>query len=115
MKLKNLYAAILLFCLFGAADAQIFKTAEASAQALYNAWRTKSKTKAKRAATESAVEKLFGVRRRMMKFKGCTKREEGDFECIYEDAKNDLTLAMLLDSLRRGFVVKSVSFSSEAQ
>ena len=50
-----------------------------------------------------------------MVFKGCSKREEGDFECLYEDRKNDLTLAMLTKMTRRGYRIKSLSFSSEAE
>ncbi|MBX7173993.1 MAG: hypothetical protein K1X72_23685 [Pyrinomonadaceae bacterium] len=114
MELKNLSIAILLFSLIGTANAQIFRMPDAAAQTLYNAWRTKSRTKAKSAAVKSAVEKLFSVRPRVMKFKGCSKREEGDFECIYEDAKNDVTVAMLIENTGRTYIVKSLSFSSES-
>jgi hypothetical protein len=94
---------------------QIFKTPTAAAQALYGAWSAKNRTKAQQAASTEAVEKLFSVKRRVMKFKGCQKREEGDFECLYEDKKNDLQMAMLLEISRRGYRINSISFSSEAQ
>ena len=94
--------------------AGIFKTADAAARRLYLAWRAKDKTGAASAADAEAVEKLFGVRWRAMKFKGCRKREEGDFECVYEDARNDLSLAMLAERAGRGYRIKSLSFSSEA-
>jgi hypothetical protein len=91
-----------------------FKTADAAARALYRAWRAKSEAGAAAAADAAAVEKLFGVPWRTMKFKGCHKREEGDFECVYEDARNDLSLAMLAEVAGRGYRIKSLSFSSEA-
>lgn len=96
------------------AAAGTFKTADAAARALYRAWRAKSEAGASSAADADAVEKLFSVRWRAMKFKGCHKREEGDFECVYEDARNDLSLAMLAEKAGRGYRIKSLSFSSEA-
>jgi hypothetical protein len=122
--MKFCLVAILLGCLAANAIAartslsssqQIFKTPDETAQTLYNAWRTKNRFKAQAAATNEAIEKLFGVKRRVMKFKGCHKREEGDFECLYEDQKNDFQMAMLVEVSRRGYRIKSVSFSSEAQ
>lgn len=92
----------------------IFKTADAAAQKLYGAWRAKDKAGAGAAADREAVEKLFSVRRRAMKFEGCQKREEGDFECIYRDARNDISLAMLAAKTLRGYRIKSLSFSTEA-
>jgi hypothetical protein len=64
--------------------------------------------------TGAAVRKLFSVRWRKMVFKGCRKREESDYECLYEDRKNDLSLAMLTRITRRGYLIESLSFSSEA-
>lgn len=92
----------------------IFNTADAAAQKLYAAWRAKDKAGAGAAADKEAVEKLFSVRRRAMKFEGCQKREEGDFECIYRDARNDISLAMLAEKTGRGYRIKSLSFSTEA-
>lgn len=92
----------------------IFKTPQASARALYQAWRKGNRAAASHAATSGAVEKLFGVRQRKMVFKGCHKREEGDYECLYEDTQNDLTLAMLTEKARGGYRIKSLSFSTEA-
>jgi hypothetical protein len=67
------------------------------------------------AASNEVVEKLFGVKPRAMKFNGCLKREEGDFECLYEDKKNGFTMAILVTVSRRGYRIGSLSFSSEAQ
>jgi hypothetical protein len=90
------------------------KTPAQAAKTLYGAWQAKSRAKAKTVANDEAVEKLFSVRWRKMSFKGCTKREEGDFECRYEDIKNDLSLAMLTQINRCGYRIKTLSFSSEA-
>jgi hypothetical protein len=110
--------SILLGCLVlvsVTANAQtIYKKPLQAAQDLYAAWQKKNKTLARRAASDSAVEKLFGVKPRPMNFAGCAKREEGDYECLYQDRKNDLTVAMLVAGGRRGYSVKSLSFSSEA-
>jgi len=100
---------------FPAAGQPIFKTPEQAAATLYSAWRSTNRAKAKTVTGVQNIEKLFSVRPRTMKFNGCTKREEGDFECIYEDHKIDLTLAMLTTRVtRRGYRIRSLSFSSEA-
>jgi hypothetical protein len=115
MKIK--FIALLLCCLtmISTAPAQtIIKTPEEAAQGLYRAWSKKNRKTARNFAGEEIVKKLFDTRRQTMKFKGCTKREEGDFECRYEDSKNDLRLAMIVKFFRAGARVTSVSFSSEA-
>ena len=112
MKIKLI---LLVFVLFVPANGQIFKTSEQAAQHLYAAWQKKNKTKAQQVTHDAVIEKLFSVRRQKMVFKGCTERvEEKDYECVYKDANDDLSLAMLLVSRRRGFWIKSLSFSSEA-
>lgn len=112
MKIKSI---LLVFVLFVPASGQIFKTPEQAAQNLYTAWQKKSKSNARKVTHDEAIRKLFGVRRQKMVFKGCTKRiEERDYECLYENRKNAFELAMLLVSTRRGFWIKSLSFSSEA-
>lgn len=104
-----------LLATFNATGQTIFNTPELAAQTLYTAWRTKNQVKARTVTGDEAVEKLFSVRRRPMRFMGCSKREAGDFECIYEDSKNDLTMAMLTTRVtRRGYRIRSLSFSSEA-
>ena len=114
--IKFWFCLTLVYCLaIISIEAQtIFKTPKQAAQTLYGAWQKKNKKQALAAAQSEAVEKLFSVRRQKMVFKGCSKREEGDFECLYENRKLDLTMAMLLDATRRGYRVKSLSFSSEA-
>jgi hypothetical protein len=113
MKISLSLLVFFLFC--GSAHGQIFKTPAQAAQNLYAAWQKKNRSKARQVTHDAAIEKLFGVRRQKMVFKGCAKRaEEGDYECLYENRKNDLTLAMLLVSRRRGFWIQSLSFSSEA-
>lgn len=104
---------LLVFVL--SANGQIFKTPEQAAQNLYAAWQKNSKSKARQVTHDEAIKKLFGVRRQKMVFKGCAKRaKERDYECLYENEKNAFELAMLLVSTRRGFWIKSISFSSEA-
>lgn len=109
---------ILVCCAFVAAlplsGQTIFKEPSDAATTLYKAWRARNRSKAENAADAEAVKKLFTARRRTMKFTGCTKREKGDFECIYKDRKNDLTLAMLTRVTRRGFRIRSLRFSGEA-
>ena|ERR1044072_953320 len=94
---------------------EIYTTPAETAQTLYRAWQAKNRFKAQQAATNEVVEKLFGVKRRVMQFKGCHKREEGNFECLYKDKKTDFTMAMLIEVARGGYRIKSLSFSSEAQ
>ena len=69
---------------------------------------------AQRVATPEAVDKLFGVRRRAMKFEGCRDKEEGGFQCVYRDARLDVSPAMEVDGgASAGYSVVSVSLSSE--
>lgn len=89
-------------------------TPAGTAQMLLSAWRTKSRTVAARVASSETIDKLFSVRWRAMKFRGCTNREEGDIECRYYDRKNDLGLAVLLEHIHTLYRVTSISFSSEA-
>ena len=86
------------------------------AQALFQSWRLKAPKSARAVATDEAVDKLFGVRWRAMKFEGCSQRDEGGFECVYRDRKNDLSLAMIVDGGASvgGYNVTSLSFSSES-
>jgi hypothetical protein len=65
-------------------------------------------------AGRETVDKLFSVRWRAMRSKGCRRRDEGGFQCIYYDAKNDLSLAINVDGgASAGYGVESVSFSTE--
>ena len=85
------------------------------AQKLYQTWHLKNRRSALKVADKEAVDKLFGVRWRAMKFEGCSHRDEGGFECIYRDTRIDLTMAMIVDGgiSAGGYNVASVSFSSE--
>ena len=87
-----------------------------AAQNLYKAWRTKNRKAALKVASKDAVNKLLSVRWRVMTFKGCKNMEEGGFECIYRDAKNDFDLAMIVEGgvSVGGYHVESLSFSTEA-
>ena len=115
MKIKFTAFLICCFAFVSTASAQaIIKTPSEAAQGLYQAWSKKKRKTAQNFAREEAINKLFDARRQTMKFKGCTKREEGDFECIYEKPKNDLSLAMIVKIFRAGYRVVSISFSSEA-
>jgi len=115
MKIKFIALLLCCFAMISTVPAQtLIKTPEEAAQGLYRAWSKKNRKTAQNFAREEAVKKLFETRRRTMKFKGCTKREEGDIECIYKNSKNDLSLAMIVKFFRAGARVTSVSFSSEA-
>lgn len=86
------------------------------AQKLYQAWHLKNKKSALKIADKNAVDKLFSVKWRAMKFEGCKRRDgEVGSECIYTDAKNDLSLAMIVEGGASvgGYNVASLSFSSE--
>ena len=91
------------------------KDPKQAAQKLYNAWHLKSRRSALKVAEKTAVTKLFSTKWRVMKFEGCTHRDEGGFECIYRDKKLDLSIAMIVDGgvSVGGYNVTSVSFSSE--
>jgi hypothetical protein len=85
-----------------------------AASRLYNAWRRKNRPAALSVATDEAVDKLFGVRWRPMRSRGCRLRDEGGFQCIYYDAKSDLSLAINVGGgASTGYGIESVSFSSE--
>jgi len=85
------------------------------AQKLYQAWRVRNAPAARKVADPEAVDKLFGVKWRTMKFKGCQQREKGGFECIYLDVKDDFSLAMIVEggASLGGYNVASLSFSTE--
>ena len=87
----------------------------AVAQKLYQAWRVRNAPAARKVADPEAVDKLFGVKWRTMKFKGCQQREKGGFECIYLDVKDDFSLAMIVEggASLGGYNVASLSFSTE--
>jgi hypothetical protein len=95
--------------------ARQIKNPKLVAQKLYQAWHLKARRAALKVAAKEAVEKLFGVRWRRMRFEGCKQREEGGFECVYRDERNDLSMAMIVDggASAGGYNVASVSFSTE--
>ena len=74
----------------------------------------KSRITAKKYANAEAVDKLFGVKRHTMSLTGCTKNDDGDFECIYKNAKFDLSFAFIVKSVGSSYRVVSITFSSEA-
>ena len=82
-----------------------------AAQRLYNAWKKKSKKAALKVASPAAVNKLFGAKWRLMKFKGC-RNTGGSFECTYRDTKLGLDLAMEVEGgASAGYHVESRSLS----
>ena len=91
------------------------RTPEGVAKALYSAWQSKARKSALAVAAPEAVDKLFGLKRRKMRFEGCHVREEGGFECIYRDSRIDLSMALLVDggASLGGYNVSALSFSSE--
>jgi hypothetical protein len=92
----------------------IIKTPQAASNGLFQSWSAKNKIRAQKFARNEAVDKLFSINSQRMTFKGCSKREEGDYECVYENKKLDLTMAMIVKMFRSGYRVTEVSFSSEA-
>jgi len=64
-----------------------------AAQRLYSAWKKKNKRAALKVATPVAVSKLFSVKWRTMRFKGC-QNTAGSFDCLYHDLKLGLDLTM---------------------
>ena len=91
------------------------KKPELVAQRLYEAWRVRVRPNARKVAGPEVLDKLFSVHWRAMKFRGCHVRQEGGFECIYFDARGDLSLAMIVEGgvSVGGYNVAELSFSSE--
>lgn len=95
-----------------------FKTPQAAADALYAAWRTKNKAKAKLAADDKAIEKLFSAKfQPKWKFSGCSDEsdtEKGLFQCVYKDSSDDL-LSVAFDVFKgkRGWRVRWLTFGAE--
>lgn len=117
---KGLFLAI-IFCLLSieTASAQtIFKTPKDAATALYSAWSTKTRTKARLVADNKAVAKLFStnfIARR--KFAGCTDQsetEKGLFTCVYEDPTDNL-LNVAFEAVKKGktWRIRWVTFAAE--
>lgn len=114
------FAGLFLFLIFAfSATAQtVFKTPEAAANALYAAWRTKNKTKARLAADDKAIEKLFSTRfQPKWKFVGCNDEsdtEKNRWQCIYKDASDDL-LSVAFDTFKtkKGWRIRSLTFGAE--
>lgn len=112
--LGSLICTLLFASMLSAQTAQN-KNPTLVAQKLYAAWHLKNKKAALKITDKDAVSKLFSVPWRAMKFRGCNRCEEGGFECIYTDVKNDLSLAMNVEGgvSVGGFNITSLSFSSE--
>ncbi|MDQ6785983.1 MAG: hypothetical protein M3033_04085 [Acidobacteriota bacterium] len=116
LKLLLLVCSMSLVTFISGAQAAQNKNPTLVAQKLYQAWHLKNRKSALKIADKDAVDKLFGVRWRVMKFEGCKRREgEIGFECIYRDAKNDFSLAMIVEGgvSVGGYNVASLSFSTE--
>jgi hypothetical protein len=86
-----------------------------AARRLYEAWRARDRRAALKIADKAAVDKLLSVRWRAMRAKGCEHRDGGEgFQCVYEDARRDLRLAVIVEGgASAGYGVTAVSFSSE--
>lgn len=119
MKKWVFLAVIFSLLLSQTASAQAtFKTPKDAANALYSAWRTKSRVKARTAADNKAVAKLFGtnfIARR--KFAGCTEQsetEKGLFTCVYEDPTDNL-LNVAFEAVKKGnsWRIRWVTFAAE--
>jgi hypothetical protein len=112
---------VLLLCLtfpLSALAQAGFKTPQAAAGALYAAWRTKNKAKARLAADDKAIDKLFSTRfQAKWKFAGCndqSETEKGLFQCIYKDKSDDI-LSVAFDTVKtkRGWRVRWLTFGAE--
>lgn len=95
-----------------------YKTPQAAAKALYEAWHAKSKTKARAAADDKAVAKLFGTnfiaRRRFANCADESETEKGLFVCVFEDPTDDL-LNVAFETIKKGkgWRVRWVTFAAE--
>ena len=114
--MRGLLVLCAVACFAASAPAQPGKITDyqVAAQRLYQAWKTHDRTAALRVAPKEAVDKLLGVKWRPMRAKGCHQREEGGFQCLYQDPKLDLRVAFTIDGgVSAGYGVSAVSFSSE--
>ncbi len=61
------------------------------------------------------MDNLFSVKWRPIKFKSCDRRDEGGFECIYQDTRIDLSLSMIVEDgvSAGGYNVASVAFRAK--
>jgi hypothetical protein len=86
------------------------------AQTFYQAWQQKNRNIVRQVAAKEAIDKLFSVKWRAMKFNGCERKEEGGWQCVYEERGEDFSLAMEIDGgvSAGGYNVTAVNFSSEA-
>ena len=109
-------ASVIALSAMGSALAALSKLPPtAIARQFYDAWHAHSRKAALKVADKDAVDKLFGAHWHAMAFDGCHQRDEGGFECVYKNAKDDFSLAMIVDggASLGGYNVVSVSFSSE--
>jgi|SRR5947209_12234618 len=84
-----------------------------AARRLYSAWRQRNRKAALKVAEPKVVNKLFGVRRMAMKFKGCNLQDE-IFYCAYHNASLDLDMSIeVIGGASAGYHVRWVTFSSE--
>jgi hypothetical protein len=119
MKTLTLFAILCCLLFSQPVPAQTkYATPQAAAKALYAAWKTKNKGKAKLAAENKAIDKLFEANfQPKWKFAGCndeSESEKGLFQCIYKDATDDL-LSVAFDTVKtkRGWRVRWLTFGAE--
>lgn len=119
--MKKWLFGVMIFCLLfsqNAAAQTVFKTPESVAKTLYAAWQTKSRVKARTAADNKAVAKLFStnfIARR--KFAGCTDQsetEKGLYTCVYEDPTDNL-FNVAFEAVKKGksWHIRWVTFAAE--
>lgn len=118
-KMKLIIGLFFCFILLSPVTAQtVYKTPQAAANALYSAWRVKNRAKARTAAGDKAIEKLFSTRfQPKWKFAGCndqSETEKGLFQCIYKDASDDiLSVAFDVIKTKRGWRIRWLTFGAE--
>jgi hypothetical protein len=84
-----------------------------AARTVYDAWQATNRQVASAIATEAAVIKLFKMAPERLTFTRCQRTGDGEFECIYRNAKTDFEVWFkVLGGASAGYHVESVSFST---
>ncbi len=124
MKAVLLKCIVWLSILYGgvslSASAQqpVFATPQTASKALFEAWRTKNRTKALQVATKESVDKLFStIFRKQRKLTEChdaSDTEKGLHYCVYEDSEDNLlSVAFYMKKVKNSWRIHLVSFSAE--
>ncbi|MDJ1495725.1 hypothetical protein QNI19_22505 [Cytophagaceae bacterium DM2B3-1] len=110
--------SLLILCALPVKAQTTYATPQAAAKALFEAWRTKNRTKALQVANDESVDKLMGtIFRKQRKLTEChdaSDTEKGLYYCVYGDSEDELlSVAFYMTKTRKGWKVKRVSFAAE--